>query len=124
MNNRVKRQDGTWGPSYVDGKFLPYYDSKGNLTVGYGHLITDVNDARPFSDSEADSYFNKDHNTAKAGADKIMKDYGIVNAPGPVKDVLSEMTFQMGEGNVREFQGALNAAKLGDYDKMVEEMLD
>ena len=124
MNNRVKRADGTYGPSFVNGKFLPYYDQKGNLTVGYGHLVTDVNNVRPLSDSEADAQFERDHGSAKEGANRIMKDYGIGNAPGPVKDVLSEMTFQMGEGGVREFDGALNAAKLGDYDKMVEEMLD
>ena len=112
------------GPSYENGKFIPYYDQKGNLTVGYGHLITDVNNARPLTDSEAEAQFNRDYTSAKYNASKIMKDYNLDNAPGHVKDVLNEMTFQMGEGGVREFDDALNAAKLGDYDKMATEMLD
>ena len=122
--NNVRRQDGTMGPSYENGKFIPYYDQKGNLTVGYGHLITDVNNARPLTDSEAEAQFNRDYTSAQYDASKIMKDYNLDNAPGQVKDVLNEMTFQMGEGGVREFEAALNAAKLGDYDKMAREMLD
>lgn len=124
MHNRVRRADGSYGPSYENGKFLPYYDSKGNLTVGYGHLITDQANARPMSDQEANGLFGRDYNTAKGSANKIMNDHSIQDAPGPVKEVLTEMQFQMGEGNVREFEAALAAAKLGDYDKMAQEMLD
>ena len=123
-NNRVKRADGTWGPSFVDGKFVPYYDSKGNLTVGYGHLVTDVNNVRPLTPSEADARFDKDLQTAKEGTAKIMIDNNIPKQPAASAEALTEMVFQMGEGGVGEFQGALDAARLGKYESMAEAMLD
>lgn len=123
-NNRVKRQDGTWGPSFVDGKFVPYYDSKGNLTVGYGHLITNVNDARPISPQEADARFDRDLQSAKESTAKIMIDHNIPKQPSASAKALTEMVFQMGEGGTREFKDALDAARLGKYETMAQAMLD
>lgn len=123
-NNRVRRADGTYGPSFEDGKFLPYYDSKGKLTVGYGHLITSTADARPMTPSEADAKFFSDFDNAQAGAQRIASDYGLREQPAAATKALVEMVFQMGEGGTRGFTDALNAARLGKYETMSQALLD
>lgn len=123
-NNRVKRADGTYGPSFENGNFLPYYDSKGNLTIGYGHLIKDTADVKPMQPQEADARFDRDLYTAKEGTARIMINNKIPQQPPASAKALTEMVFQMGEGGVGEFKDALDAARLGKYESMAEAMLD
>ena len=123
-NNRVLRADGTYGPSFEDGKFLPYYDSKGKLAVGYGHLITSTADVRPMTPSEVDAKFFSDFDNAQAGAARIVTDYGLKEQPAAATEALVEMVFQMGETGTRGFTDALNAARLGKYETMAQALLD
>lgn len=102
-------------------RFTPYTDSKGYLTIGYGHkLRPDERFTRINMDTALD-LFLKDYNEAKLNAEKLL---GGVNLPAPIKAVVVSMCFQMGYKGVLGFKKALAALKRQDFDEAAKELLD
>lgn len=102
-----------------------YKDTLGNLTVGTGHKLTPkellkYQEGDEFDPDDLEEILQKDYQTARKGAERIAPD----NAPEEVKNILTNMVFQMGEAGVGNFKNMKAALKEGDYAKASEEMLD
>ena len=96
---------------------IPYLDSEGILTVGYGRNLRDV----PFTDHEIDVLFDTDFERAliTAQAFKVYENLNTVR-----QGVLVEMIFQMGGAGVKKFKRFLAAAIKKDWQLSHYEMLD
>tara|TARA_R110000822_G_scaffold41903_1_gene114457 strand:+ start:906 stop:1340 length:435 start_codon:yes stop_codon:yes gene_type:complete len=101
-----------------------YKDSLGFATVGYGHLVTPEDhyqEDQEYSKHELDAQFEADFQTAKCGAERLLKDINILFT---AKCVIIEMVFQLGESGVSKFTNTLKALKEENYQEAAKEMLD
>ena len=97
------------------GKFWPYKDSLGKLTIGFGHLIVaGDNFAGGITEEEADLLLQKDIVRTINAAKAIYVEYNM-KTPYIVQLTLTEMVFQMGSGGVRAFKNTLAAMAAGNY---------
>lgn len=102
---------------YYNDRFWPYRDSRGFMTIGYGHLILrNENFVNGITESEADAMLQKDVVTALNGAKSIYSQYNM-KVPYIAQLTLVEMVFQMGKGAVLKFKGTLSALAENDYKK-------
>ena len=104
---RIQRHEGC--------RLTPYRDTRGLLTVGYGHLLE-----RPISQVEAEQLFDADFEAAHAASLRIVP---AVVSPAR-RGVLVEMCFQLGERGVRRFRRMLAAVAAEDWNLAADEMLD
>jgi len=96
---------------------MPYKDSLGVWTVGYGRNIESV----PFNQAEVDLMFKNDFHRASMGAETFIV-YGFLNEAR--KGVMVEMIFQLGIGGVRKFKKFLDAALQKRWAVAANEMID
>lgn len=113
---------------------LPYFDSLGKTTVGYGHLIHHLDlDSFPsrtvgelmeyLSDSANHSlWLTEDIEQAIAIARKWFKDIWS-DLPDVRREVLAEMAFQLGN-RVWQFQKFHAAVLAGDHRQAIAELRD
>lgn len=100
-----------------------YKDTLGNLTVGYGHKLTNA-DLKKYklgdtlSTEDLNRIYKQDYSTAR----KFAESYAPKNAPPEVVDILSNMSFQMGAGGVKGFEKMKTALDKGDYKTAAAEM--
>lgn len=90
-----------------------YTDTRGNWTIGYGHLLK----SKPVADwsqAEADEAFNEDFENAETGAAQAVPFFSALD--GPRKGALVNMAFNMGSAGLAGFHGMLNAMNSGDWD--------
>lgn len=99
-----------------------YKDSLGNLTVGTGHLVTDdkYQEGDELPDEVLDELLLKDFDTARAD----MEQFTPVDAPDEVKNIVTNMAFQLGLPNLSGFKNFKQALENKDYNKAADEMLD
>jgi len=109
LKERIKRHEGK--------RNIPYLDSEGILTVGYGRNLRDV----PFTDHEIDALFDTDFKRALVTA-QAFKVYENLNSVR--QGVLVEMIFQMGGAGVKKFKRFLAASIKKDWQLAHYEMLD
>ncbi|EMN5860213.1 glycoside hydrolase family protein [Pluralibacter gergoviae] len=106
---------------FRQGKFFPYQDSLGYLTVGAGHLVQNGED---FSDGltpiEADLLLAKDIEIAKSG----LKSLDLGRIPQDWQDFLIIMIFQLGLQGVRNFRKMIEAIKVKDWPEAVRQARD
>jgi len=106
---------------YRSGKFYPYKDSEGFMTVGYGHLIQKgENFSTGLSPIEADVLLAHDIEKAKSN----LRTLGLGKLPTDIEDYLIIMIFQLGLGGVKQFRKLLAAVKAGDRDGIRRESVD
>lgn len=93
----------------------PYKDSRGYVTGGIGHLFTkeDFQNWNPaWSVEEKVDYwtekFKQDYSSAQRVAERMMKAKGIKDQ-GEVKDVITNMAYNMGERKLSGFKNFLTA---------------
>jgi len=99
---------------------IPYIDTIGKITIGYGRNLTDVGISR----AEAEVLFKSDVNLA---VDQfftkiplfVREQCNLVR-----KHVLIEMIFNMGIKKVLKFRNMLAAIEAGDFEKASKEMLN
>lgn len=97
---------------------FPYKDTVGKLTVGIGRNLDDVG----ISKDEAAYLLNNDINVA---AYTLVKAFPwTANLDGIRKQVLVNMTLNMGIGKLKGFVNTLAAVKRGDYAAASAGMLD
>lgn len=116
LKDRIKEHEG-----YCN---VVYKDSLGFATIGYGHLITPeehYQEGQEYSKHELDAQFEADFQTAKCGAERLLKGITILFT---AKCVIIEMVFQIGEYGVSKFKNTLEALKKENYLEASDEMLD
>lgn len=111
---RLKVKEGT---VTRHGRHIPYTDSVGKLTIGWGRNLTD----RGLSDAEAELLLANDiadhwHETERA--------FPWFQRLDPIRqEVIAEMAFNMGVPTLRTFRHTLKAVEDGRYDDAAKGML-
>tara|TARA_R100000388_G_scaffold18424_1_gene14236 strand:- start:660 stop:1091 length:432 start_codon:yes stop_codon:yes gene_type:complete len=102
-----------------------YLDSLGKRTVGYGHLCVEDHweDGKKYDKEYLDEIFDKDFQNAADQCEDLCNDYEL-DLPETVTDVLIEMIFQLGIGNVMKFKKMIAALQEKDFETASLEMLD
>ena len=107
LRQQIKRDEGT-GPAKL-GRFLPYTDTVGKLTIGFGRNLSD----NGISLAEADALL--DHDIDSAIKDLVIR-YPWFEALDPVRQaVLVNMAFNLGIVRLGGFKNTLAAIQRGDY---------
>lgn len=105
---------------FRDGKFYPYADSLGKMTVGYGHLITKNEDfSGGLTEAEADALLDTDIAIAVTAVEKL----GLT-VPSDWNDFLVLMIFQLGLAGVQKFEKMLAALRVQNYSQAVKQAKD
>ena len=97
-------------------KLIPYLDSLGHLTVGWGRCLE--NGIRP---DEAELMFQNDLNQT---VEELEEQSWYINQPKHVKDALINMNFNLGITKLLKFTGMINALKQNNYTLAASEALD
>lgn len=99
---------------------VPYKDSEGVLTVGYGRNL----EANPFSEVEAVEWL-KDH-LGKVKAELERRGWGpLLNKLNePRRSAVVQMAYQMGIDGLLGFKNMLAALRRGDFEQAAIEALD
>ena len=102
-----------------------YLDSLGKRTVGYGHLCVEDHweDGKKYEKEYLDEIFDKDFQNAADQCEDLCNDYEL-ELPETITDVLIEMIFQLGIGNVMKFKKMIAALQEQDFETASLEMLD
>lgn len=111
---RIKAKEGA---VVRQGRHMPYLDSVGKLTIGWGRNLTD----RGISDAEASLLLEND----------IAEHWGETrdafpwfDALDPVRqEVIAEMAFNMGVPTLRQFVTTLGHVRRGEYREASRQML-
>ncbi len=99
-------------------RLTPYRDTKGRLTIGYGHNLDD----KPISESVAEFILNEDISDA---AHDLFSHYPAYTALSePRQYALIDMTFNMGINKVKKFYKMHQAIKEYDFKRAAFEILD
>lgn len=112
-----------------EGSHVSYPDSLGNLTGGIGHLMTDVEQKEfpvgaAIPDSVVDKWFTADTKSAESQTNAIIKDFALEEESDEVKQILFNMTFNLGEQGLRGFEKMLPALSRKDHREAAIEMKD
>jgi len=94
-----------------------YYDSLGNLTVGWGHLVP-----KP-SISQLENWFGEDYSRALHDARAVVGEAVFQLLAAPRKAVLINMAFNLGLSRLTTFKRMRHALIDGDWSTAADEML-
>lgn len=125
LKDRLKEYEGTKQYQsklkyFRNGKFYPYPDSLGKMTIGYGHLIMPgENFSTGIAEAEADALLEKDIAKAVTQVQALGLD-----VPDDWNDFLIIMSFQLGLAGVRNFRKMLTALRVGNYPEAVRQAKD
>lgn len=112
----LRQQEGT-GPM-KEGRFYPYHDSKGLLTIGYGRCL----DRKGMSQDEATMLFHADIADAIDDVQHVCSIYGQLSRPRQL--VLISMAFNLGREGLAKWPRFLGAIHREDWDDAADELLD
>lgn len=105
---------------FRNGKFYPYKDSLGKLTIGCGHLVLkneNFNDG--ITEKEADILLSRDL------ANVILDVHSLgLNVPDDWNDFLIIMTFQLGINGVKKFKRMINALQVKNFREAIVQAKD
>ncbi|MDV2872427.1 glycoside hydrolase family protein [Phytobacter diazotrophicus] len=105
---------------FRNGKFYPYKDSLGKLTIGCGHLVLkneNFNDG--ITEKEADILLSRDL------ANVILEVQSLgLNVPDDWNDFLIIMTFQLGINGVKKFKRMINALQVKNFREAIVQAKD
>ena len=103
--------------AYEGFRERPYRDTKGKLTVGWGHLLE-----RPYTAAECERLLSADIGRASSDAASLPTTGARLDAVR--HDVLAEMCFQLGRRGVLRFERMLAAVRASDWETAAAEILD
>lgn len=95
-----------------------YKDHLGNLTIGYGFLISELE----LNEEMSNTILERKVAKTMFELENTLRYYDIL--PKKVQDVLIEMAYQIGISGLMKFKKTLHYAKISEWGKMAEEMLD
>ena len=113
-----------------DGMFIPYEDSEGHLTIGYGHLVDEGEDyLDKMTPEQADELFVEDYIYHRNKASEMP---GWDKATDTQKRGLINLAFNMGpnwyktdkEAGRKGFPKFNAAVKKGDWNAAADELVD
>jgi len=107
-------QEGT-GPRQGD-RFLPYQDTKGLWTIGYGRCLS----KKGINPTEAMMLFSQDIADAMADARSVCSCYDQLSEPRRM--VLVSMAYNLGRGKLSGFALFLDALHRGDYTEAAHQI--
>lgn len=108
-------QEGT-GP-VVNGQFMPYEDSLGKITIGYGHLVN-----KGIPSDVALMLFHVDMADALDDVRHCFSCYDQLSRPRQL--VLISMAFNLGRERLGKFVRFIGAVHLSKWDEAADELLD
>jgi len=114
------------GSNKKNGYHIPYKDTAGLWTIGYGHLVTkdelkDFDPNKQYSEDEAIEIFKQDINIAIDGARVFIDEHSISEEAFLV---IVELSFWIGLPRLLGFKKARKALKENDYLTCADELLD
>lgn len=116
LQSMLMAQEGT-GPRDEHGRFLPYPDSLGNLTIGYGHLVE-----KGLPSDIARMLFQCDIADAIDDVRRVCSCYDALSRPRQL--VMCSLAFNLGRERLAKFVRFLGAVHLGHWDEAADELLD
>ena len=115
--DRLRRHEGC--------SLVPYLDTTGNMTVGWGHKMESVSPSileNGITQDEADHLLEVDIEIAKNGVSRLPA--MVLNNCNEVRrGVLIEMCFQLGYSGVLKFKRMLRAIQNNDFERAANEMV-
>lgn len=112
----LMQQEGT-GPRDAQGRFLPYPDSVGKPTIGYGHLLE-----KGIPSDIAMMLFNADIADALDDVRHCFSCYDTLSRPRQL--VLVSMAFNLGRAKLAKFVRFIGAVHLGHWEEAADHLLD
>ena len=116
--DRLRRHEGC--------SLVPYLDTTGNMTVGWGHKMESVSPSileNGITQDEADHLLEVDIEIAKNGVSRLPA--MVLNNCNTIRrEVLVEMIFQLGLGGVLKFKRMLRAIQNNDFERAASEQID
>lgn len=109
-------QEGT-GPRDAHGRFLPYEDSVGKLTIGYGHVV-----AKGIPSDIALMLFHTDIADAIDDIRHNFSCYDQLSRPRQL--ALVSLSYNLGRVGLSKFVRFIGAVHLGKWDEAADELLD
>ena len=116
MEQMLMAQEGT-GPRDAQGRFLPYPDSVGKLTIGYGHLVD-----KGVPAAIARMLFHEDIADAIEDIRHVCSCYDSLSRPRQL--VMVSLAFNLGRAKLAKFVRFLGALHLEHYDDAADELLN
>lgn len=116
LERMLIEQEGT-GP-LVNGRFMPYKDSVGKLTIGYGRCIEDVG----ISQDEAILLFKDDIANAANDARRLCSIFDELTRPRQL--VLMSMAFNLGYTGFSKWPRFWDAIHRRDWQEASDQILD
>lgn len=117
LTSSLKQHEGS-GP-VLDGRFMPYKDSRGYLTIGYGRCIQ----LRGISDVEAATLLRNDIAVSVEEAEQ-QSWFPLVEGCEPRLRALCEIIFNLGLPKFNSFHKAVAALDRADWAEASAEFLD
>lgn len=114
------------GSNKKDGYHIPYKDTAGLWTIGYGHMVTkdemeNFDPKRKYTEDEAIEIFKQDVNIAIDGARVFIDEHSI---PEEAFLIIVELCFWMGLPRLLGFKKARKALEEKDFVTCSQELLD
>ena len=94
---------------------MPYKDSLGKLTIGYGTLL-------PINEEEGELLLK--YRLDKAIRQLQFKKPYVKELPEPIQEVLYEMAYQLGVSKLLNFRRMWKAIENRNWNEMIKEMRD
>lgn len=116
VEQMIKAQEGT-GPK-VNGRFMPYLDSVGKWTIGYGRCIQDIG----ISEDEAEVMLKSDLAVAANDARRLCSIYDELTRPRQL--VLVSMALNLGYVRYAKWVHFWDAIHRKDWNGAADQILD
>ena len=123
--NIIKKDEGA--RRNKEGAHVAYKDSKGFMTGGVGHMLTDEEKEQypkgtVIPDTVVKQWFDTDMAEADSELTSILEDKRV-HVPDEVFSVLLNMTFNLGKEGLLEFEDMWAAVEVGDWQEVSKQML-
>lgn len=116
IRQQLKRDEGTG--IQKNGYYLPYTDTVGKLTIGYGHNLTDNGLSQKIVEMLLDDDIDA------CAKELIVKAPWVETLSEARMGVLVNMAFNLGVPGLLRFKDMVAALRKEDYEKAAVEMLD
>ena len=101
----------------------PYQDTKGNWTIGIGHLVGKKLQELCLTKNCVDQMFRDDYEIHAIGAENTIGKEVFERLSDARKVALISMCWTLGERGLREFENMIEAIKKEDWDKAASEAM-
>ena len=104
-------------------RYQVYKDSLGYLTVGVGHLVLKKDNLKlgdTITEYQCDSFLVNDLNETFVSCYRMFPMFD--DLPENVKQVIANMMFNLGYGNLSQFKRFIKGIKIADYELAAKSM--